>query len=287
MTPRFILVPFCGTDADRVALETALTVARRFDAHLEVLFITPDPKDSVLVLGDGLSTLMVEEIMTATDTVWDARRAAARQCFEAVANASGLRVVAGPEGASGVTIRWRELVGRADEAIIPESQLADLTVFARIQDHTDLRDTQLIESALLYSGRPVLLASRPPPVLGRIVAVAWNGSLEAGRAVNAGLPFLTGAGQVHILTLRAGQTTGGEGRRLADALAWRGIAATVSVIEPEGGPPFTALTRRAADLGADLLVMGAYGHSRVRELILGGATRHVLTHQGPAVLLAH
>lgn len=287
MTPKLILVPLSGADTDRVALETALTVARRFEAHLEVLFVTPDPKDSVLVLGDGLSTLMVEEIMTASETVWGERRKAARQCFEALVAEAGLRQVAGPEGRTGVTIRWRETVGRADEEIIPEGQLVDLMVFSHRPDHHELRETQVLESALLYTGRPVLLAAKSQPTLGRIVAIAWNGKLEAGRAVSAAMPFLAAAERVHILTLCSAQTYGGEGGRLADALAWRGIAAAVSVIEPGGAPSFAALTRRAADLGSDLMVMGAYGHSRVRELILGGATRHVLTHDGPAVLLAH
>ncbi len=287
MVPKLILVPFSGTGTDRMALETALGVARGFDAHLEVLFVSPDPKDSVLVLGDGLSTLMVEEIMTATETVWGQRRKAARTIFETVAGEAGLRQVGGPAEAGGVTARWRDSIGRADEVIIAEGLLADLMVFAHLPGRHDLREVQMLESALLHTGRPVLLASRPQPAIGRTIAIAWNGKLEAGRAVNAALPFLAAAGQVHILTLRAGHTSGGEGGRLAEALAWRGIAASVSLIEPGETPPFAALMRRAGDLGCDLLVMGAYGHSRVRELILGGATRYVLTHEGPAVLLAH
>ena len=287
MTPRLILVPLSGTDTDRTALLTAHGVAARFDSHLEVLFVTPDPKDSVLVLGDGLSTLMVEDIMTASETAWQARAAVAKAAFEAVVREFGLRRVEGPDGGGGVTIRWRQRVGRADDEIIPEGQLADLLVFAHKPGHHDPRETQCLESALLYTGRPVLLAAKPQPTLGRNVAIAWNGRLEASRAVNAALPFLAAAEQVRILTLRTGDSAGDHGERLVQALAWRGIAAGVSVIEPEGSPPFAALTRRAAETGTDLLVMGAYGHSRVREMILGGATRYVLNHDGPAVLLAH
>ena len=287
MTPRLILVPLSGTDTDRTALLTAHGVAARFDSHLEVLFVTPDPKDSVLVLGDGLSTLMVEDIMTASETAWQARAAVAKAAFEAVVREFGLRRVEGPDGGGGVTIRWRQRVGRADDEIIPEGQLADLLVFDHQPGHHDPRETQCLESALLYTGRPVLLAAKPQPTLGRNVAIAWNGRLEASRAVNAALPFLAAAEQVRILTLRTGDSAGDHGERLVQALAWRGIAAGVSVIEPEGSPPFAALTRRAAETGTDLLVMGAYGHSRVREMILGGATRYVLNHDGPAVLLAH
>ena len=140
------------------------------------------------------------------------------------------------------------------------------------------------------AGRVLLIADwagTPPPAIGHTVAVAWNGRLEAGRAVAAAMPFLTTADRVHILTLRSGHVPGDEGERLVESLAWRGITATANRIEPAGGPPFAALTRRAEELGADLLVMGAYGHSRVQEMILGGATRHVLGHAGPPVLLAH
>ena len=288
MSPKFILVPASGAEEDRVALESALAVARRFNAHLEVVFIAPDPRDSVLVLGDGLSTLMVEEVMTASETLWSGRRTAARRTFEAVAGENRLREVSGPGEATGVTIRWREAVGRADEEITGKGRLADLMVFAHRPGQPDPRAAQVLESALLYSGRPVLLVSgTPPPAIGRTVAVAWNGRLEAGRAVAAAMPFLSTADRVHILTLRSGHVPGDEGERLVESLAWRGITATANRIEPAGGPPFAALTRRAEELGADLLVMGAYGHSRVQEMILGGATRHVLGHAGPPVLLAH
>ncbi|MEI6557852.1 MAG: universal stress protein [Rhodospirillaceae bacterium] len=288
MAPRLILVPVSGVESDWLALETALGVARGLGAHLEVLFLTPDPRDSVLVLGDGLSTLMVEEIMSATESVWQQRAIAARRSFDALVSAAGLKVVADPAEAGGVTIRWRERVGRADEEIIAEGQLADLMVFGQVPGHHELRETQVLESALLYTGRPVLLTSQPQPTVGRRVAIAWNGKLEASRAVAAAHPFLATAERVSILTLRAGgETAGHEGARLADYLAWHGIGASVETIAPEPGPPYAALVRRAVALETDLLVMGAYGHSRVRELILGGATRHILTHGGPAVLLAH
>ena len=286
MTLKFILVPLSGTVGDRTALETALAVASHFKAHLETLFVAPDPRESAVVLGDGLSTLMVEDIIAASRSAWDERRREARRSFEAAVAGRGLREVAGPEPGGG-TVRWREVTGRTEEKLIAEARLADLLVFARSADRSDAHETQGRESALLQSGRPVLLASTPPATLGRTVAVAWNGRLEAARAVTAAMPFLAAADQVHILTLRAGHATGSEGARLAEALAWHGIAATATAIVPESGPPFGALMRQATDLGSDLLVMGGYGHSRLQEMILGGATRYVLTHDGPPVLLVH
>ena len=286
MTLKFILVPLSGTDGDRIALEAALAVAPRFEAHLDALFVAPDPRDSVMVLGDGLSTLMVEDIIAASRSAWDERRQQARRAYEAVVAGRGLREVAGPEPGGG-TVRWRELTGRSEEILITEGRLADMLVFARRPGQPNARETEVQESALLLTGRPVLLASAAPITLGRSVAVAWNGRLEAARAVTAAMPFLAAADQVHILTLRGGHATGSEGASLAQALAWHGIAATATAIVPDSGPPFAALVRQATALGCDLLVMGGYGHSRVQEMILGGATRYVLTHDGPPVLLVH
>jgi len=294
MTLKTILVPLLGAESDLTALETAVAVARRFDAHIEALFVAADPRDSVLVLGDGMSTLMLDEIMQAAEATRQSRLQAARRSFEAAA--VGIPE-AGVPGAStaGATIRWRDTMGRIDQVVAAEGRLADLTVMAAAESGVPSQygglHTECLETALLSTGRPVLLAHASAGV-GEVVAVAWNGTLEASRAVAAALPWLGRARQVHVLTVgapdnpAAGDPAAG-GDRLAASLAWHGIAARVSPITPGCDTVAVALLRRATELGVDLLVMGAYGHSRMREMILGGATRHILTHPGPAVLLAH
>lgn len=287
MNPKLILVPLSGGEEDGTALGIARTVATRFDAHIDAVFVTPDPKDSVLVLGDGLSTLMVDEIMRASETVWRTRAATARKAFDSLVSAGGVTVATAPGAIDGPSIRWREEVGRIDELVICQGRLADMIVFAHPTHQHDITAQQAVEAALLFTGRPVLMAPAPPERFGRVVAVAWNGKIEASRAVAAALPILAAAERVHILTARTADTTPEDGVRLAESLAWRGITAHVETLDAAGGPVPAALCRRVNALGADLLVMGAYGHSRVREMILGGATRHVLAHPGPAILLVH
>lgn len=288
MTPKTILAPLSGGGEDRTALLIALTAARRFGAHVDALFVAPDPKDSVLVLGDGLSTLMVDEIMRASESVWSAKVRAARAAFDSVhASAADVELVAGPVPGVRPTLRWRDAVGRVDEIVAAEARLTDLTVFAHPSQLTDLSARQALEAALLFSGRPVLVAPAPPERLGRVVAIAWNGRAEAARAVAAAMPLLVEAEQVYILSAPTADSAEECADKLADALAWRGIRALVRTVSTDTASPAVALTGKVAELGADLLVMGAYGHSRVREMILGGMTRHVLTTPGPAVLFAH
>lgn len=154
---------------------------------------------------------------------------------------------------------------------------------------------------LLHSGRPVLIVPYAPPLPllappagARNVLISWNASKEASRAVSAALPLLQRAGQVHVAIFDAqvhaaehGEQPGAE---LLHYLARHGVEARLHLLDGGGvrrGDIGEALLSRAADLSADLLVMGAYGHSRLRETILGGVTRTVLQSMTIPVLMAH
>ncbi len=288
MAVKTILVPLAGTDSDTVALNAALLVARRFNAHLEALFVKLDPRDAVPMLGEGMSGAMVEEIMRAAEGEANVHLAAARRHFDAVVQAGGVERRDMPTGAPGPSARWRDLVGRAEEAIPLEGRLTDLLVFA----HTSLdRDTQnyaTVESALLGTGRPLLLAPAAlPSAIGRTVALAWNGTIESARAAAGAMPFIQSADTVHVLTAETSATQAASGRRMADYLAWHDVNVRLTVLKPGSEPVGQTLINKAGELGADLLVMGGYGHSRMREMILGGVTRYVLNHAGLPVLMAH
>jgi nucleotide-binding universal stress UspA family protein len=190
-----------------------------------------------------------------------------------------------------MTIRWRDCVGRVDPVIAAEGRLFDLVVIAGTEAGSLARPTTAItdayDTALLSTGRPVLVARPAGPMgLGRVMAIAWSGTLEASRAVAAATPWFAQAEQVHILTVGASDMAR-MGERLASSLAWRGVEAKMSLIEPGNDSIGAAILRRTAEVGGDLLVMGAYGRNRMREMIWGGVTRHVLTHPGPMVLMAH
>ncbi len=175
------------------------------------------------------------------------------------------------------------------------SRLADLVVFAETKPEDTSTAMVAVEAALVNAGRPVLVAPQDlkTPEVAKAVAIAWDGSVEAAHAVSAALPFLALASKVSILTVRTGpQQPGGTaaaspGIMLADYLTMHGVHAAEHILEPQGRSVGQVLLEAAVDAGAGLLVMGGYGHSRLREFILGGTTRHIVTHAKLPVLMTH
>jgi nucleotide-binding universal stress UspA family protein len=285
---RKILVPVTGRDSDRAVLAMGFTVARIFDAHVEALHVGIDARDAIPMLGDGMSAALIEELMKAAEKDAAADAEAARQHFEAAraaAQAATTQSAPGPGMASG----WfRTVTGRIDDIIPEEARLSDLVVFSQGAGRGDNRMAVTLEATLLDSSRPLLLTpERPPAKVGATVAIAWNGSAECTRAVAAAMPFLLRAATVHILTAHTSATPPEEGGRLADYLAWHGIQSNIHVVKPIDEPVGSALVTRASELGVDFMVMGGYGHSRVREMILGGVTRYIFDHPSLPVLIAH
>ncbi|MBV8576692.1 MAG: universal stress protein, partial [Acetobacteraceae bacterium] len=187
---------------------------------------------------------------------------------------------------------------------IPEGPDADPALHARYADlailgqlDPDRVETELIrprpEQVALASGCPVLIVPYAGHFdkLGRRVLIAWSATREAARAVKDAMPFLTSAELVTVLTIdpREGPHGHGElpGADIALHLARHGVKAQIERTVSAGVPVGEALLSRAADLGVDLIVMGAYGHSRAREVLLGGATRSVLRSMTVPVLMSH
>ncbi|QQP90863.1 universal stress protein [Skermanella sp. TT6] len=285
---RKILVPLIGRDCDRSVLAMGFSVAKTFDAHVEALHVGGDPRDMVPMLGDGLSGPMIEEIMKASEQEFAADAEIARKHFEAARAAAQAALVQSAPGPGMASGRMRSVTGVMEDVIPHEARLADLVVFPQTAGIGDSRLSVTLEATLLGSARPLLLApERPPAKIGGTVAIAWNGGAECARAVAAAMPFLIRAAAVRIVTADTAVTSAEEAARLADYLAWHGIQPAIDTIRPAKESVGAALIARVGELEADLLVMGGYGHSRVREMILGGVTRYVLSHPGLPVLMAH
>ena len=288
MTYKTILVPLCGSDNDPVALKGAVAVAKDFDAHIVALFVCLDPRDAVPMLGEGMSGAMVDEIMRAAEDESNKHRVAARRHFETVIADAGIELRDLPGGVEAPSAAWREVVGRIEDVVPAEGRLSDLIVCAHTSIEADTQGYTTMETALLGAARPVLLVPKDLPAeIGRTVAVAWNGKVEATRAVAAALPFLRSAERALVLTAETSVTEPATGRRITDYLAWQGVNPELTILHPGSEPVGETVTKKAVELGADLLVMGGYGHSRMREMILGGVTRYVLNHAGLPVLMAH
>jgi nucleotide-binding universal stress UspA family protein len=286
MSIRIILTPMFGDDADAAAAQAAFAVTRRFDAHVQGLFVRIDPLDTIPIVGEGVSPAVLDDLTKAAQAEMDRRASAAKAHFEAARTAAGVAVAERPPAPGGASARWSELTGRRDDVVPRKARVSDLVVFgAQPSDSPELRGA--IETTLVAGGRPLLLAPKGVSTIGERVAIAWNGSAESARALAAALPFIEAAGAVHLLTAETWRTQLEVTDDLADYLAWRGIVCERRAVAVEDETVGAALLRAASEAGADLLIMGGYGRSRLRELVLGGVTRHVLTHAQLPVLLAH
>lgn len=275
MTYRVILTCLTDTETATPTLELALTVTRDFEARLEVLHVRADPASAVPLVGEGMSGAMVEEMLAAAEKHGLELAQALRVKFDEACHRH--KAKAG----------WREEVGREDDIVASAGRLADLVILARPLPNRDVPSPVTVNAAILDTGRPLLLAPPAPPShIGRTIAVFWNGSPQAARAVFFALPFLKRAGRVSVLAAREEETaTPAQG--LVEYLAKHEVEAGARVFSA-GGPGTDVgrgLLAEAEKEGADLVVMGAFTHSRLRQLILGGVTRHVLNSANLPVLL--
>ena len=282
---RVILVPLSGETHDRSALAAAYHIAQPFRAHITGLFVRPDPVDAIGVF-QGIPPKMVDRVTRATTASWNERAALARQAFDDARAAADAALADRPTGTDTVTACWREVTGAEDLLLAGHGRLADLIVFAALRaDNPELKER--FATALFHTSQPVLLVPEGGVQAGaRTVAIAWNGTAEATRALCGALPLLLNSDRLHVLTAATPRTRVDTGAALAEYLGWQGLICEVHPMYPddEVGP---ALLARAAELGVDLLVMGGYGRSRMRERIFGGVTQYVLDHHDIPVLIAH
>ncbi|EWY42461.1 universal stress protein UspA [Skermanella stibiiresistens SB22] len=293
---RKILAPLTGQPSDQTTLGLAFMAARLFDAHVDAVFIALDPREVIPIMGEAVPPDMMERLIQQR---WEAMAAASREAdlfFNRARSAADAPLVEhpaaeGPEAGTPQASAWFHVkTGRIDRVLTQVARCADLIVVPQ-GSHAALGPLATARDAVLFdAGRPLLLA---PPVspqrFGQSVAVAWNDSAESARAVTAAMPFLAKAGRVFILVREDPRRQVDGAADLVAHLAWHGVDAAIDRLpriaeEPVGH----VLTQRALDLGSSLLVMGAYGHSRFREMMLGGATRQVLENASRIpVLMAH
>ncbi|MBM3491864.1 MAG: universal stress protein [Alphaproteobacteria bacterium] len=286
MAIRSILVPLTGRGDLAGPMQMALGLGKRFGATVEVRYVAPDPRLTLPYMGEGISPGLVESLMEAMEKEDAARRAAARTAAEQACKSVGV-VIATGAASSGFSVTFADLRGDAAGTIGRVGRLSDLIVLARPAEEAPEED-DIAQAAVMESGRPVLLV--PPggaSLPDRRVLVAWNGSREAARALSTALPFMQGGEFAEVVTvgeLSEDQPTAAEA---AISLVRHEVKAEGKVLPDTGDKVSEVLLREAHAMRCDLVVMGAYTHSRVRELVLGGVTRYVLSDAGIPVLLIH
>ena len=288
MRYRTVLAPISAPEIGNAILATALRLARAFDAHIDVLHVRPDPRGLVPYTGEGMDGSMIEEIMDVTEREGGERETRSREMFDSFAAEHDIRVADQPGGGPGVSMSWTSTVGREDEVVATRGRIYDIVAVGRPVKDAALPSPITLEAALLDTGRPILVAPpEPGETFGRSIAIAWEGSPEAARAIADAIPLLENADRVTILSAKAAQVSPIDAEDLRHRLAWHGIEGTIQSFEAPASELGAAFLDQASRADADLLIKGAYSQSRLRQLILGGRTRHILAHSRIPVLLSH
>jgi len=285
-----ILVPTGGGDMDQPVFETALAVARLFSSHLRFVHFrvslgqaaahTPGVE---FASGSGLRDALEQLQIDA-----DGRSSAAAREVREFCSGAKIELADAPGPTPAVTASWHEEDGDARHRLIYLSRHSDLVVMGRATRPSGL-PPDLLPSLLMGCGRPVLLAAATVP--GRVagtIMVAWRDTADAARAVVAAMPLLGKAARVVFVAVDKGiEGTQDAIDDVARQFRWTGVPTDVEVVAPGGRPVSDVLLAVAKARGADLMVMGAYGHSPMRELIFGGATQAALEHADIPILLLH
>jgi len=289
---RTILVPVTGFAADAAVLDTAYVAGRTFSAHIQCLHVRADPtqltmRASLYDFGTGASGA---EFFAALQEESDLRAKRAHVAFAEFAKRWTIPSVDLPPGPHGVTAAWREVQGDPLDSTIALARHHDLVVMGRASDAGI--SLAGLGAVLIGGGKPLLLAAaRTPESIGSTIAIAWKNTPESARAIAASLPLLSRARKVVVLTADEDSKAAGavleSAESVATQLRWNGVKAEARYVIPGGRLVPDAVLETATALGADVLVMGGYGHSRVRELVFGGFTRQLLTASSLPVLLFH
>ncbi len=273
-----ILIPTEDHDAMPAVLEAARLVAHEFGSYMEGFAVRPSPGTYVTV--EPVSSLAIAGAFEG-DTANQARAQ-----FESFMQSHG--VPQADREPAVFSYGWPRAEPAQDSFIGSRGRVFDLIVLGRPGPEPQNPRTPPLEVALFDSGRPVLVVPQSAPrTLARNVLVAWNRSTQQARTNAFALPLLRLAEQVTVLTVEGGTVSGPSGEEAARHLQRNGIQATALTVKRGARTPGEIILDHAASLGCDLLIKTAYTQSRLRQMIFGGATRHILANAALPVLMAH
>lgn len=286
MPVKKILVPVRGDGKGENVLAHAAAIARDHQAHVEVVHCRQRPVD-MIPYGVVVPSALREQIKRQAADLADAEEEALVTSFVALLPKLGLTRTDGGTGHDGSTVSWHEEEGKMASVIRPWGRLADLIVVAKPDRDRNL-GTNTLRAALYHCGRPVMMVppgDGAPSSVARKIAIAWNGSVQASRAVALSLDMLRMADAVTILD-GGSEHPATAGTELQRYLGFNGVTASIRPIKAASSPGKVILAEAAA-AGCDTMVMGAYSHSREHETVFGGATQHVVDRATIPVVLVH
>lgn len=266
-------------------LGTSLTIARQFSSHIDAIHLQNSEPELIAAGADGFVAAAPELLAGLAQEAKD-RAARARGEFAAFCKEHGLSDTASPT--SPVSAVFRLIAATGTNSLGHWGRVADLIVVASAQEDQPHTHAAALETALFESGRPVMIA--PPKnlaTLGQNIVIAWNGSTETARTVAFAMPFLKAAQTITILTTEPGSVPGPPAQDVATYLARHGLTASCQHVAANNGKAGEMILEECACLQADLLIKGAFTQSRLRQMIFGGATSHIIANAALPVFMAH
>ncbi len=280
-----ILVPVRGDGMGETVLSHAAALAHRHKAHIVVAHCRASP-DGMMPYSVPLPGFMRKTILQQATELADQEERALRERLHEFAGGLSLTETETPDG-SVATVQFIEEFGHMTDVVKHHGRLSDLIVVAKPDRDRNL-GTNSLKAGLFQTGRPVLMCPSDGEMqqdFGAQIAVAWNGSLEAARTVGLTLSIAEAAEKVTILSGGKGEPHGATTEELVAYYRLRGIDADVHLFDAR--KPGVALLDKTVEIGAQLLIMGAYGHSHEHETLFGGNTQAVVDRAKIPVVMAH
>jgi nucleotide-binding universal stress UspA family protein len=282
-----ILLQVRGDETDAECFAAALPIARMFGAHIEALHVRPDPAEIAMTMStEGAGGVLLQGLMDDVSRDADKAELAARAAFADLCAKESVKL--GKAHSKGLAAEWVVAVGDEGRCMTTYGMTADLILGSRGIPGHDATARSTLETVLLDSGRPLLIPGTLPASnkFAERIAIAWKATPQAARAVAGAMPLLKRAEQVLVLIVDEGKGHGDDSDRLACYLERHGIKPRIERLHAGPlGPAETMLSIAGAT--AELLVMGGYGHTRLRERLFGGFTERALSDAQLPVLVSH
>jgi len=267
-------------------LEASLKVARRFNSHIVGLHSLTT--EYAVVFGGEMGFSISSEVDRTLEREGHDRRDQARRLFRDFMSAQGVPVGPASPDNTGPSASWREEDGRQNAVVGMSGRVYDLIIVEQPEKLASIAEATL-EDALFESGRPVMMVPKVmPATLGDIVAIAWNGSTETATTVAMSMPFLKQAKEVVVVAVGPQHMPepGPTGDELARTLERHGLKVSLRTAFGRQKPQGESFLQETMAAGADLMLKGAYTQSRIRQMIFGGATRHIIMESKIPVVMA-
>jgi nucleotide-binding universal stress UspA family protein len=280
------LLAVIGDGSAGPVLEAALKVARRFNSHIVGLHSLTT--EYAVVFGGEMGFSISSEVDRTLEREGHDRRDQARRLFREFMTQEGVPLGPVPPGHDGPSASWREEDGRQNAVVGMIGRVFDLILVEQPEKLASIAEATL-EDALFESGRPVMMVPKvSPAAMGDVVAVAWNGSTETALTVALGMPFLKQAKEVVVVAVGAQHMPepGPGGDELARTLERHGLKVSLRTAFGRQKPQGESFLQEAMAAGADLMLKGAYTQSRIRQMIFGGATRHIIMESKIPVVMS-